>query len=87
MPKKARELSALAVSRLKAEGRHAVGGADGLHLRVTPGSRSWVLRIQIGDKRRDVGLGSFPDVSLADARELARDMRKAVRSGVDPVSQ
>lgn len=37
MPKKAKELSALAVAKLKTEGRHAVGGADGLHLRIAGG--------------------------------------------------
>ena len=34
MPKKAKELSALSVARLKENGRHAVGGVDGLHLRI-----------------------------------------------------
>lgn len=43
MPKKARELSALAVSRLKAEGRYAVSGVDGLYLRIARRSRAWGL--------------------------------------------
>ncbi|ESC02306.1 integrase [Salmonella enterica subsp. enterica serovar Senftenberg str. 361154004] len=43
MPKKARELSALAVSRLKAEGRYAVSGVDGLYLRIAGRSRAWGL--------------------------------------------
>ena len=34
MPKKAKELSALAVSKLKQDGRYAVGGVDGLYLRI-----------------------------------------------------
>lgn len=57
MPKKAKEPSALAISKLKEPGRYAVGGADGLHLRVTQGSRSWVFRVQVGSTRRDLGLG------------------------------
>lgn len=87
MAKKAKELSALAVSRLKEEGRYAVGGADGLHLRITGNSKAWVLRIKIGAKRSDIGLGPFPEVSLADARELAREHRRKVREGVDPLAQ
>ncbi|WP_372613274.1 Arm DNA-binding domain-containing protein, partial [Halomonas sp.] len=52
MPRKARELSALEVRRLTSPGRHAVGGVDGLFLRVTQtGSRSWVLRYPTGEKR------------------------------------
>ena len=95
MPKKAKELSALAVSKLKTDGRYAVGGVDGLHLRVIGGSRAWVLRIAVGSRvdsdgrtsvhRRDVGLGSYPEVSLAEARDRARELRKQVRDGVDPV--
>lgn len=97
MPKKAKELSALAVAKLKTEGRHAVGGADGLHLRIAGGSRAWVLRVAVGTRlndngkpvvhRRDVGLGSYPEVSLAEAREKARELRKQVRGGIDPIEQ
>ena len=47
MPKKAKELTALTVSKLKAEGRYAVGGADGLHLYVVGNARSWILRIAV----------------------------------------
>ena len=66
---------------------HVVGGVAGLALQVNQrGARSWVLRVQIGDKRRDMGLGGFPDVSLAGAREAAREARAKVRNGVDPVA-
>jgi hypothetical protein len=75
MGRKAKELGPLAVSRLAAPGLHFVGGVAGLALQVNQrGARSWVLRIQVGDKRRDMGLGGFPDVPLAGARE-ARDAR------------
>lgn len=97
MPKKAKELSALAVAKLRTEGRHAVGGADGLHLRISGGSRAWVLRVAVGVRlneiskpvthRRDIGLGSYPEVSLAEAREKAREVRKLVRDGIDPLEQ
>lgn len=87
MPKKAKELSTLAVSKLKAEGRYAVGGADGLHLRIAGESRAWVLRIKIGDRRSDIGLGPYPEVSLAEAREAAREHRKKVRDGINPLQE
>lgn len=95
MPKKAKELSTLAVSKIKTDGRHAVGGADGLHLRIAGASRAWVLRVAVGTRtngqgkavvhRRDVGLGSYPEVSLAEARDKARDIRKQIRDGIDPI--
>ena len=87
MPKKAKELSALAVSKLSKQGRYAVGGADGLHLCIDGNSKAWVLRIKIGERRTDLGLGAYPDpVSLADARDAARELRRKVRDGIDPVA-
>ncbi|MGX5650190.1 tyrosine-type recombinase/integrase [Hydrogenophaga borbori] len=88
MPKKAAELGALQVSRLTAEGRYAVGGVAGLHLWVkASGMRSWVLRVMVGDQRKDIGLGGFPDVTLAGAREAARRARDQILQGIDPVEQ
>lgn len=87
MPKKAKELSALAVSRLRGDGRYAVGGADGLHLRIVGDSRAWVLRIKVQDRRSDIGLGPYPEIGIADAREAARDYRKKVRGGIDPLHE
>jgi len=72
MPKKARELSAQEVAKLSEEGRHAVGGAVArLHLRIEAGCKSWVLRKAVGGRRRDLGLGSYPLVSLSAARRQA----------------
>lgn len=88
MPKKARELSAVEVKRLTEPGLRAVGGVAGLHLQVTKtGARSWVLRATVGTKRRDIGLGGYPDVSLASAREKAREMREKIQQGIDPVAE
>ncbi|MEM6623090.1 MAG: integrase arm-type DNA-binding domain-containing protein [Pseudomonadota bacterium] len=80
----------MALSARKAEtakpGRH--GDGRGLFLYVKPsGARSWVLRYQVQGRRRDLGLGSFPDVSLAMARERAADARRMIANGEDPISK
>lgn len=86
MPKRAKELSALAVKHLNAPGLHFVGGVPGLALQVLPtGGRSWVLRAMVGGKRRDMGLGGFPEVKLGEAREAADTARRQIRGNVDPI--
>lgn len=86
MPKKAKELQALQLKRIAKRGHYAAGGVAGLLLQVSAtGARSWILRVTIGSKRRDVGLGGYPDVSLAGARDAARAMREKIAAGVDPV--
>lgn len=88
MPKKAKDLSALEVSRLTTPGHHAVGGVAGLYLYVLDtGARSWVLRTMVGTKRRHMGLGGYPDVPLAQAREKARAAKGEVSQGTDPIAQ
>ncbi len=88
MGRKAAEMGALAVSRLSAPGMHFVGGVSGLALQVLPtGGRSWVLRVMVGGRRRDMGLGGFPDVTLAGARDAAREARAKIRSGIDPIEE
>lgn len=88
MPKKAKELSAIEVRNLTAPGVHFVGGVAGLALRIKDtGAKSWILRTLVGSNRRDMGLGGFPDVSLAQAREDARVARAKVRAGVDPIDE
>ena len=87
MPKLAKELQALTVSRLTAPGFHFVGGVRGLALQVIGGSRAWVLRVTIAGKRRDMGLGPYPEVTLAQARDKAREARELIRQGVDPIER
>lgn len=59
---------------------------NGLALRVTKtGSKSWIFRYQKDGRRHDAGLGSFPLVSLADARAACLEMRVQINSGIDPL--
>lgn len=86
MPKKAEALGALAVKRLTKVGWNAVGTVDGLGLKIfASGARCWVLRVVIGAKRREIGLGGYPDVTLAGAHEKARVLRAQIAQGIDPV--
>jgi integrase len=90
MPRKASELNALAVSRLATPGLHYVGGVPGLALQVSPsGARSWVLRVVIGSRRRDMGLGAYSQsgMTLARAREAALAAREKIKAGIDPIEQ
>ena len=65
-------------------GRH--GDGRGLYLYVKPtGARSWVLRYQVQGKRHDLGLGAYPDVTLAMAREKATEARRLILGGDDPI--
>lgn len=78
-------LTSLAVQSAK-PGRH--GDGEGLYLLVKPsGGRSWVLRIQINKRRRDIGLGSAKMVTLREARSKAAMLRLSAFSGKDPVHQ
>lgn len=78
-------LTAVQVKQIKTPGRYADG--NGLYLVVDPsGAKRWLLRIVIGGKRRDIGLGGTSLVTLAEARERALSMRKIARSGGDPLA-
>lgn len=86
MPKQPDPLGPLAVSRLNTPGLHAVGGVPGLCLQVLKsGGRTWILRVMIGARRREMGLGGYPAVTLARARETAREARDLIRRGIDPI--
>ncbi len=79
-------LSATRAKALTVPGRYADGGGLLLYVSTT-GRKSWVQRITIDGRRRDIGLGSFPAVSLAQAREKAMDNRAAVAQGRDPLAE
>lgn len=77
-------LSASAVKAANKPGRMSDG--DGLFLVVKAGgAKSWVCRVQKTGKRRDFGLGSAAKVSLAVARERAREIRSQMELGLDPL--
>lgn len=78
-------LSAIGVKNAKA-GRH--GDGHGLYLLVKPtGAKSWLLRVQVNGRRRDIGLGSTAALSLAEAREKAAELRKHALNGRDPITE
>lgn len=86
MPKKAKELGPLAVKQLSAPGTHAVGHVAGLALQITSANaKSWILRVTVGARRREIGLGAYPSVSLKEAHEKAQALRDEIASGIDPV--
>ena len=67
-------------------GSHSDGG--GLILRLSSsGAANWMHRYQMNGKRRDMGLGSYPVVSLADARAKVAEARKLIAVGTDPITE
>lgn len=69
-------------------GRRGDDAVRGLMLAVQPGgSRSWVLRYQMAGRRRDMGLGPYPEVGLARAREKAMEARRLAKDGRDPLAE
>ena len=73
---------------------HAVGGVSGLYLQCLPpkgsekvGARQWIYRATVGNKVRNIGLGSYPSVPTKSARKAARELLDSIKSGIDPVSE
>lgn len=78
-------LTALTAKNLEA-GKHADG--EGLWLfKYEKSAGKWFIRFTIKGKRREMGLGRWPDVSLAEAREHAANARRDVRFGLDPIDE
>ena len=76
-------LSARKIPTITKPGRYS--DSNGLHLFVqASGRRSWVLRATLHGKRRDMGLGPYPETSLTDARSRAVTFKAAIANGVDP---
>ena len=80
------KLTAAKVRAITRTGLH--GDGDTLYLSVSPGgTRSWIQRLTVNGRCRDIGLGGFPLVSLAEAREKAFDNRRCARAGGDPLAE
>jgi len=83
MPKAAKPLTALSIRRAKPG---YVADGNGLYLQVTDsGARSWIYRYSLHGRRREMGLGAFPTISIATARNLAAGARSLVLAGDDPI--
>lgn len=93
MPKVTKQLSIRELDALKHPGgknsvTFAVGGVAGLYLKInSSGGRSWILRYRIGVKRREMGLGAYPTVSLKQARSKAHEWRCFIEQGIDPMHE
>src|SRR5665647_1199128 len=85
MARENNRLSAIGLAS-KPTGFYADG--RGLYLSVSQaGSRSWIFRYMLRGRSRDMGLGSFPDISLAEARSSAAGARVLCKEGIDPIDQ
>ena len=67
-------------------GRHGDGRGLFLYVKAS-GARSWVLRYQVMGKRHDLGLGAYPEVTLAMARDRALEARRLILAGEDPIAK
>ncbi len=86
MARQVNKLNMLAIKRTLSPGRYGDGG--GLYLQVSKtGSRSWIFKFSFGGRRHDMGLGSFQTVTLAEARQKALEMRRAVMDGENPIME
>ena len=103
MPRKTPELPDIQIRRLRhgtaksgkpCKRQHAVGGVTGLYLQCMPpignkstGSRQWILRATVGNKRKELGLGGYPSIPAKNAREAARKLLSDITSGKDPITE
>ncbi|WP_455921521.1 tyrosine-type recombinase/integrase [Pseudomonas putida] len=80
-------LTTKAVGKIASSGLPGMtNDGDGLYLKLGRGGRiSWIFRYRLAGKSRDMGLGGYPEVGLAAAREKAADARRLSKSGVDPL--
>ena len=85
MARRINRLSSRSVASHTARGRYADGG--GLYLQIsTFGTKAWIARYTLNGKPREMGLGSLHTVTLAEAREAARECRNQIREGTDPIA-
>ena len=92
MPKRAKELSVKELNSIIGSGKSGifpVGRVAGLNIQIRPPeAASWILRTTVNGKRKWIGLGGYPEVSLATAREEAGELKRRIqREGYDPVEE
>ena len=51
------------------------------------GSKNWILRATVSAKRVDIGIGGYPTIGLALARDLATQVRQDIKKGIDPIAE
>lgn len=85
MPKVAKQLSDLQVRSLKADGVYAVGGVAGLSVRVQSQQKTFILRYSCNGRRREISIGHYPVIGLADARNKAAEYRRLIADNLDPL--
>lgn len=79
-------LTALDVKSAKVEtGEQMLADGDGLYLRVRPSGKAWVYRYTADGKTRKLQIGTYPAISLAEARAKALELTRERNNGVDPV--
>ena len=83
--RKSNSLSAAFIRTVTAHGAYSDG--NGLTLRVDKSGKRWVQRVTIDSKRHNIGLGAYPAVPLAKARQLAVANAQAIREGRNPIAE
>ena len=84
--RKRNSLSAVFVQSVQKAGTYSDGG--GLNLRVEDsGTKYWFQRVTIDGSRRNLGLGGYPTISLAEARKAALANARMIREGRDPLTE
>ena len=84
MPRLANAFTDIQLRHLKKEGITALGGVQGLCVRVENGRKTFIFRYTFQKKKREVTIGSYPVLSLSEAREKAMAYRKLLSEDVDP---
>ncbi len=86
MARQIHRLNAVVIKNTKKPGFHNDGG--GLYLRVSKAqTKSWVFRFTLNKRKRDMGLGPWPLISLSNARTKAEECRQLLYEGVDPIDE
>jgi len=76
------------VKNLKVAGRYTDALVRGLHIWVKPSLRKyWIFRYTLGGNSHNISLGSFPAMSIAEARIKAQEARDTLNHGVNPLSE